>query len=333
MDCDCTNHQHDHHPAPIADPITDSAGVISLAISFQRRQFDLDGIDPGSTTVLHVKESVAEWSGIPIDGQKLVFKGKILANDATLANVGLVAATTPGDQKTYKLMLTGSSSADVQKIQNLRVRQPFKPPAYTPVAAARAQPRDLASISGEHQYTFHEISVLALPMADQARSILERLRDDQGIRGIMQQNKWAVGRLIELSPTEHTILGYNQNKGATIALRLRTSDFSGFRHFDSIRKVLLHELAHMVWSEHDENFHALNRKLNKDLVAFDWTRRGNRLNEEVSSVSVFGHSIFDDEEEGSEVDGGGYVGGAFVLGGGTVREAEAGEQLSAEKGL
>ncbi|KNE58772.1 hypothetical protein AMAG_18301 [Allomyces macrogynus ATCC 38327] len=97
-------------------------------------------------------------------------------------------------------------------------------------------------------------------MADRARAFLDKLRNDTGIRGIMKQYKWRVGKLIELSPTEHTILGYNRSKGQVIALRLRTDDFDGFRHYDTMRKVLLHELAHMVWSEHDENFHALNRR-------------------------------------------------------------------------
>ncbi|CAO3597754.1 unnamed protein product [Absidia cylindrospora] len=90
----------------------------------------------------------------------------------------------------------------------------------------------------------------------------------------MEQRQWSVGELIELSPVEASILGYNRNAGQLIAVRLRTDDFSGFRHYDSVRKVLLHELTHNVWSEHDDNFHALNRQLIKDVVALDWTAHG-----------------------------------------------------------
>jgi hypothetical protein len=62
----------------------------------------------------------------------------------------------------------------------------------------------------------------------------------------MDDRRWSVGELIELTPFEKTILGYNRNAGQLIALRLRTDDLSGFRSYDSIRKVLLHELTHNV---------------------------------------------------------------------------------------
>lgn len=42
-----------------------------------------------------------------------------------------------------------------------------------------------------------------------------------------------------------------------------TDDFEGFRHYSIIVKTVLHELAHMVHSEHDKHFHALNNQLNK----------------------------------------------------------------------
>lgn len=62
----------------------------------------------------------------------------------------------------------------------------------------------------------------------------------------MKQRKWSVGELTELTPFERSILGYNRNAGELISIRLRTDDLSGFRHYDSIRKVLLHELTHNV---------------------------------------------------------------------------------------
>lgn len=45
-----------------------------------------------------------------------------------------------------------------------------------------------------------------------------------------------------------------------------------------IKKTLLHELAHMVHSEHDANFFALDKQLNQEVIAFDWTKlRSQRL--------------------------------------------------------
>lgn len=99
----------------------------------------------------------------------------------------------------------------------------------------------------DDKYTFGSIQVLPqFDQQDKARAVLERLKQDKGIIGIMKLHKWQVGSLIELSPAEKTILGYNRNKGELIALRLRTDDLEGFRHYDAVRKVLLHELVHNV---------------------------------------------------------------------------------------
>ena len=170
-----------------------------------------------------------------------------------------------------------------------------------------------------------------------------RLAADNGIRGILQKHDWSVGVLKELSPTEHTILGYNRNRGMEIALRLRTdstssglrravvslargalnnvllgrtthragpraADFKGFRHYHMIKSVLLHELAHMVHSEHNNNFHMLNRQLEKEAVQLDWTKSaGHRVGgAEVNP---------DDPPPADDSDGSGDGGGgAYTLG-------------------
>lgn len=88
-----------------------------------------------------------------------------------------------------------------------------------------------------------------------------------------------------------------QNHGEEISLRLRTDDLKGFRKYESIKKTLLHELvsliifllfllllihaflsvnkivglmlffcsyqAHMVFSEHDVNFYALDKQVTR----------------------------------------------------------------------
>ncbi|KAJ1963049.1 hypothetical protein H4R35_007289, partial [Dimargaris xerosporica] len=127
--------------------------------------------------------------------------------------------------------------------------------------------------------TFANVAVLPqYEQQAQAQQVLERLRDDPGIQQIMLKYQWQVRLLQELCPREHPhILGYNQNQGHVIAVRLRTDDLTGFRHYESVREVLLHELAHMVHSNHGPEFHALNRQLNKDITALDWTARGHKL--------------------------------------------------------
>jgi hypothetical protein len=126
----------------------------------------------------------------------------------------------------------------------------------------------------------------------------------------MAARKWSVGELLELTPFEATILGYNRNAGQLIALRLRTDDLSGFRHYDSVRKVLLHELTHNVWGDHDDNFHALNRQLNKDVVALDWSAHG--------AKSLGGGDYYEPEVEDEDLENDvTYESGTYRLGAGS----------------
>lgn len=75
--------------------------------------------------------------------------------------------------------------------------------------------------------------VPGVPPPEAAMAYLERLSTDPGIRAIMEKYQWSVGVLKEFAPsletgivgiTEGCLLGYNQNKGQVIALRLRTGE-------------------------------------------------------------------------------------------------------------
>ena len=66
-------------------------------------------------------------------------------------------------------------------------------------------------------------------------------------------------------------MGLNQNHGEKILLRLRTDDLKGFRKILSVRKVLFHELAHNVYSDHDDNFYQLMRLIEREVNEADWT--------------------------------------------------------------
>ena len=76
--------------------------------------------------------------------------------------------------------------------------------------------------------------------------------------------------------TDSCLLGYNQNKGEKIALRLRTDDYGGFRHYHVIIQTLLHELAHMVHGPHDRQFWALFRQLRKEYDSLHWSKTSGR---------------------------------------------------------
>ncbi|KAK1439780.1 hypothetical protein QVD17_05600 [Tagetes erecta] len=133
-------------------------------------------------------------------------------------------------------------------------------------------------------YVFGDFKTLDLPgiklnpPASEALRLMHTLAADRGIVAIMNKHKWRVGIMTEMAPEGYVgvspmcILGFNKNHGEEISLRLRTDDLKGFRKYQSIKKTLLHELAHMVYSEHDANFYALDSQLNKEAEALDWTR-------------------------------------------------------------
>lgn len=181
------------------------------------------------------------------------------------------------------------------------------------------------SANDEDRYTFQSLRILPQYQHQQSKAmaILNKLKSHRGIQAIMKNNKWTVGSLIELCPkTSSHLLGYNQNKGQVIALRLRTDDLTGFRSFGSILKVLTHELTHMVHSDHDDKFKSLNSLLNKQVVELDWTKgtKGHRLTNQVfynppsddSDADEYGDVTLPEGEE--YIDEHGYDGGAFVLG-------------------
>lgn len=131
----------------------------------------------------------------------------------------------------------------------------------------------------------------------------------------MRAHKFSVGVLTEMNPAEHITresrtLGLNRNRGEVIELRLRTDAYDGYRDYKVIRKTLCHELAHNVFGEHDRNFWDLTNAIEKEVDKSDWRSGGQSVsNEEFYDPNDRG-------EDGGHVDGGGWNGGEFVLGGG-----------------
>lgn len=133
-------------------------------------------------------------------------------------------------------------------------------------------------------YIFCEFRTLELPgiklnpPPSKALRLMHILACDPGIIAIMNKHRWRVGIMTELAPVGYVgispkcILGFNKNHGEEISLRLRTDDLKGFRKYESIKKTLLHELAHMVHSEHDAKFLALEKQLNEESTSLDWSK-------------------------------------------------------------
>jgi len=83
------------------------------------------------------------------------------------------------------------------------------------------------------------------------------------------------------------VMGLNQNKGQKILLRLRTDDLQGFRKILSIRKVLYHELAHNVYSEHDDNFFQLMRQIENECQSRGYALSSTSTTSLSNDVSLF----------------------------------------------
>ncbi|KAJ3064347.1 hypothetical protein HDU98_012228 [Podochytrium sp. JEL0797] len=251
------------------------------------------------------RESLESITGIPASNQKLLHKVFAQASDeAGLAPLFAAAGIETAEQiSALKVLMIGTSAKDrdevVRKDNVLEIRKKREQ------SAPKSKPRDPNSPSR----TFSFGTVVPLPeFSDsiQAKNMLIRLREDIGIIEVMRKHQWFIPLLTELHPNDKTILGFNKNKGQEISIRLRTDKLDGFRHYATVVKVLLHELVHMVHSDHNEAFHEMNSVLNKEYARFS----GGLI---TGGGREDGSRIFSGvEEEGRRQ---GYVGGSFVLGG------------------
>jgi hypothetical protein len=206
---------HGAHPPALDGP------SITVQISFKGKTSPVTL--PASASVLDLKQSLESTLQIPPTHQKLVSKGRQLADSEPISPLN-----------TQKIMLLATqpsaiASLNAQKPQSRR---------RSPYAVKLPQPRSTASSSTpDSNYTFHRLVPLPhLPQADRAREMLDRLVHDRGIIAIMKKYKWSVGALVEMDPAEHTYvdhktLGLNRNRGEVIELRIRTDDYGGFRQY------------------------------------------------------------------------------------------------------
>ena len=242
---------------------------------------------------------------------KLLFKGKVLQddpNDEDLSTTSLYRTLVPSSsstpktttpKKVWKLLATGLSQAQVAQYNATgaqqqaklarQVRDDLSDAGIRQHAARQRQGRhalqqaahaaNRLQTANNKQYGFGRIEPLPqLPHQDEARRILESLANDPGILACMAKHKWHVGVLAELYPEGKVgesaicVMGLNENKGQRIKLRIRTDDLQGFRKPLTIRKVLYHELAHNVHSEHNQDFFVLMRQIERECQELDWTQ-------------------------------------------------------------
>jgi hypothetical protein len=246
---------------------------------------------------------------LTLDDLKLIYKGTILSNDVQLETLlpsssssSTTKTTTTKKPKPIRLFATGISSKETEQLHQEfskskrngpRIKDDLSSSGKQELASrqqlSRQMMKKIASKTKNTSltqpfYGFAKIETLPmLPQQETAKQILHDSANDPGILACMTKHQWNVECLKEMYPegkvgeSEVCVLGLNRNKGQEILLRLRTDDLKGFRKILSIRKVLFHELAHNVYSEHDSNFFQLNRIIEKECNELDWRREGHML--------------------------------------------------------
>jgi hypothetical protein len=278
---------------------TEKESVVIVTFRGTKVEIPLDSMTVGfvksqviDAVVNNETENDVADSSLTSDHLKLMFKGKVLSDDnATLNDI---LSNSSGKQKsTYRLVAMGISPQESrgmelefaqgrEKTKNL-VRDDLSDQGLLRMKQRQQVGRQMmvkaARNNSSTVFGFGSIETLPnLPQELKAREILTSLANDPGILACMKKHSWNVGSLAELYPegkvgeSEVCVMGLNRNKGQQILLRIRTDDLKGFRKHQSIAKVLYHELAHNVHSEHNGDFFQLMRQIEKECQEMDWTQ-------------------------------------------------------------
>lgn len=290
------------------DNIAPESKGITISFAHHGKQHSID-LDPSATIADLANEIEAELF-IPVSNQKLM-----------VSKLGLLKPPFDDrpvtDLQDKKITLIGTSSAEIASLASASQRAAERQAHLA--AARRNQPklysrRDPRRANEDSTYTFEMLRPLPnLPHPERSLALLERLKNDPGIRAAMRAHQFRVGLLTEMDPLTHTqgstlTLGLNRNKGEVIELRLRTDAYDGYRDYKTIRNTLCHELTHNVHSDHDRQFWDLCHQIEREVARADWKSGGRSV----------GDAVYYEPEPSEEVayDQGGWTGGEFVLGGG-----------------
>ena len=241
------------------------SGMLSAKLGARTVKVPFAADDP----VTCLRESLVAAFELPADANlRLLAKGKALSAEPTVtcAGAGLKAGGT--------LMVMYTASKEVEAVQaakpeRMRGFEEGDLRQATGGLAGSSSVRAAASRSASSPYRFHALQPLtqvppgAKPAVSACMGRLRELSEDRAVLKLLEEHKWSIGKLSEMVPegqvgvSESCLMGLNKNKGEEILLRLRTDDWSGLRPYLSVIDVLLHELAHCVHSDHDNDFKAL----------------------------------------------------------------------------
>ena len=214
---------------------------------------------------------------------------RLLGKGGTKPLQGDAASSTFVNELRGPLLLLGSTTGELAVEAACATAATVTAKAQRLPSARHEEERELARSSGSAEAPatssvfFGRFECFSYPAAVQpppaaALRLLHSLAADPGISKIMKVRGWRVGKLSEMPPEGKVgvsavcVLGYNVNAGQEISLRLRTDDLRGLRPYARVRETLIHELAHMTYSEHDLRFKQLNSQLTREARDADWRR-------------------------------------------------------------
>lgn len=260
----------------------DTDGVFFVSMSYKGLSYEVPV--QAEDSLGSIFDFVQEALDFPREYCKLISKGKTLRPDNEELLVG-EAGLSSGS----KVMLVASSAKDVAYVQKSRADPLVK--GFAEEERDEASRRKKMRAGGgtawgtkqDAEYNFGSIKAefkYSTPPPYDAEKLLQKLATDPGIIEIMKTRQFKVGVLTEMSPAEAAdrmskkgqpnmdLLGYNQNMGGMIVLKLRTDTLKGFRPYHDLINTLIHEMTHNVWGPHDNNFWKLFAELKAQYMRF-----------------------------------------------------------------
>lgn len=307
--------------------------VFFVSLSFKGHKLDVP-VQTGDSIsqIFDFIEEIPELD-FPRENCKLICKGKVFRPDDQVSLVG-ESRLSPG----AKLMLMATSSHDAAFVKSQRADPLVKGFTEEDRDERNRKKRAMAAtISAwgtkqDFDYRFNSIKAefkYSSPSPYDAEKLLQKLTTDPGIIEIMKTRQFKVGILTEMSPVEAQermakkgtpgmdLLGYNQNAGEMIVLKLRTDNTKGFRPYHDLINTLIHELTHNVWGPHDHNFWKLFGELKAQYMKFHrfWSHGGHAAdsnatgqfqgfatgNEDGNSSAGFGHVLGGSSSSSAEI--------------------------------
>lgn len=303
---------------------------MKILLTYKSQIFSIDLENEDRLVVLF--DFIREVTPLNVATCRMIYKGKQLSPFACARDV---------IEDNGKVLLMGSTQAAVEYIKQAKAdplvkgfealerddkirRKRTKMLQKTAWGTSQHKEFRFCSIKAEFKYT--------TPTPFEAEALLTKLASDPGIIKIMTERRFVVGTLTEMSPLEAQermrqegkdgdLLGFNENFGARIVLRIRTDDVKGFRRYYDLINTLIHELTHNVYGPHDDKFWALFRELKKNYDTFhDGYSRHGKTTGDAGIFSGFADSSDSDE-------------GVAILGGTVITDREIAREVAAQRAI